>query len=144
MLVNNYSREICPEQSGAHQQPESGLTDDELNAMQFACGFVPHKLLKKYETRSGQKVEQFVACLKNMAVTIDDDDDKDLLSYTKVWFEVVNRNGLFPINKQTFYFFITVEEKVRVLLPTHISKNDASKDIKCVIEEIMKNDNVQF
>ena len=71
-------------------------------------------------------------------------DDDDLFSYTKVWFEKINRGGLFPINEQTFHFFISVEEQVCILLPLHITKNDSSKDIKCVITDILKDENVQF
>ena len=51
------------------------LTPDELNAMQYACGYVPHKLLKKYEMRRGQKAKCFVECLGNMAVVSDDSHD---------------------------------------------------------------------
>ena len=31
--------------------------------------------------------------------------DPDLFSYTKVWFETVNRGGLFLLNDETFLFF---------------------------------------
>ncbi len=44
------------------------LTKDELNAMHYVGGYVPHKLLKKYEKRSGTKYSQFIECLGNMAV----------------------------------------------------------------------------
>ena len=38
----------------ATQQPsDSTFTKDELNVLQYACGYVPHILLKRYEKRSG-------------------------------------------------------------------------------------------
>lgn len=66
------------------------LTVDEMNAMRYACGYVPHSLLKRYQVKSGQKYAQFVECLGNMAVV---GEGGDLMSYTKIWFEKVNRRA---------------------------------------------------
>ena len=74
---------------------------DELNVMQYACGYVPYKLIKKYEGRKGDRHANILECLGNMAVT-SDVHDPDLLSYTRLWFETVNRGGLFPLNDETF------------------------------------------
>ena len=142
MLIRYFS-ETCSSTAATAQQKTNGFTTDELNAMQYACGYIPHKLSKKYRKRKGMKAEQFVECLGNMAVAVDDVDD-DLLTYTRVWLEKVNRGGLFPLNDKTLQFFTTVEEKVRILLPEHIKKNDPSKDVKCVIQDILKDDDVQF
>ena len=68
----------------SREQPT--LSTDELNAMQYACGYVPHKLLKRYESRRGPKVSRFVECLGNMAVVCED-SDPDLLAYTRLWIE---------------------------------------------------------
>ena len=111
--------------------------------MQYACGYVPYKLLKRYGKRKGTKAEQFTKCLQSMAVADDDSDADDLLSYTRVWLEKENRGGLFLLSDKTFQFFVAVEE-VRTLLLKHISKNDPSKDVKCVVEDILKNEDVQF
>ena len=37
------------------------MKKDELNVLQYACGYVPHTLLKKYD--------RFVECLGNMATS---------------------------------------------------------------------------
>ena len=66
------------------------LTPDELNTMQYACGYVPYKLLKKYEKKTGLQAECFVECLGNMAVKYENDQEPDLLGYTKSWIEKVN------------------------------------------------------
>ena len=42
--------EITKEMPTREQEPII-LTPDELNAMQYACGYVPYKLLKKYEKK---------------------------------------------------------------------------------------------
>ena len=35
------------------------FTKDELNALRYASGFVPLKLLRKYERKKGEKFDQF-------------------------------------------------------------------------------------
>ena len=47
---------------------ELHVTSDELNAMRYACGYVPCSLLKKYETKGGDIYSQYVQCLGHMAV----------------------------------------------------------------------------
>ena len=43
----------------------------------------------------------------------------DLQEYTRKWFELVNRGGLFPLNDETFRFFVQVEKRVQFLLPKY-------------------------
>ena len=93
---------------------QQDIPPNELNAMQYACGFVPFKLIRKYEKNTGKKVENFLECLRNMAV-VSNDHDPDLLSYTRLWFETTNRGGLFPLNDETFSFFVEVEKIVRII-----------------------------
>ena len=55
---------ILPEQfpSAADETPhvQEPLGKDELNALQYACGYIPHALLKKYERRTGSKFDKFI------------------------------------------------------------------------------------
>ena len=108
--------------------------------MRYACGYVPHNLLKKYEKLKGLKEKHFVECLGNMAVV--SEEDLDYLSYTKLWMEKVNRGGLFPLNYQTFKLFIEIEKMVRVVLPEHISS--PSNNVSDVVNKIRDDDDVQF
>ena len=39
------------------------LEKNELNALRYASGYVPHALLKKYEKRCGSKYNSFIECL---------------------------------------------------------------------------------
>ncbi len=119
------------------------LSSDELNAMRYACGYVPRSLLKKYERLSSDTYSEYIQCLSDMSV---EGEGGDLLDYTRKWFELVNRGGLFPLNDTTFSFFIAVEKSVRVLLPKHILGTNISKDTfkKAVLEEIARLDDVQF
>ena len=134
-----------PNQPYRETESIHSLTIDELNAMQYACGYVPRALLKKYEKRSGSKFEQFVECLGEMAV--DSDEDSEFLTYTKRWIEKVNQGGLFPLNHMTFIFFTSVEEVVRVILPRYMATTSSkSKDDlqDVVIERVVENENVQW
>ena len=126
-------------QHGNVQDSESPLSKDELNAMQYACGYVPHALLKRYEKRNGRKYETFIECLGDMAVQ--SESANDILDYTKEWIDKVNRGGLFPLNDVTFLFFVSVEVEVRHILPTHMTKPPESSDAfkQDVIERIVQN-----
>lgn len=50
------------------------LTKDEENAMQYACGYIPYKLLCKYEKKSDLVSVQYVKCSCNMAVAGPEDE----------------------------------------------------------------------
>ena len=63
----------------ASRPTEEQFTSEELNALRYACGYVAHKLLKKYEKRGGDKANQFEMCLSEMSVV---GDSSDLLAYT--------------------------------------------------------------
>ena len=71
----------------ASRPADEQFTPDELKALRYACGYVPHKLLKKYEKRGDVKANQFEVCLSEMSVA---GDPSDLLSYTTKWFDLVS------------------------------------------------------
>ena len=56
----------------------------------------------------------------------------------------VNRGSLFPLNDETFHFFIQIEEVVRVLLPKHIVKTDSDIGVQKVIKQVLEDEDVQF
>ena len=56
---------ILPEDQ-MKQTCHMSLSTDELNALRYACGYVPHNLLKKFQDRSGTKFDQFVECLDSV------------------------------------------------------------------------------
>ena len=139
MMVDHFTSES---QSQPHK--ETKFTSDELNVMRYACGFVPHKLLLRYEKRPGDKYKNFVACLGDMAV-VGENDDLDFLGYTKTWFDKVNRGGLFPLNDETFNLFTAVETIVRIFLPTHARNGDLlSEGLKDLVDRAIEDSDVQF
>ena len=61
-------------------------------------------------------------CLGNMAVT---GEETNLTAYTTEWFDKVNSGGLFPLNDETFTFFVAVEMVTRKILPIcNITRKD--------------------
>ena len=73
MLVSEYFTSQTTRSTGTASTPVE-LTNDELNAMQYTCGYDPRSLLKKYETKCGEVSLQFVQCLGDMAVEGEGDD----------------------------------------------------------------------
>ena len=120
------------------------LSVDELNALRYASGFVVRQILKKYEKRSDEVADQFVVCLCHLSVE-DDVEGDDLLTYTKNWFDRINRGGLFPINDSTFLLLFTeVEKCVQSILPQYMAQKTCKDFKQEVIEKIAGDENVQF
>ena len=80
---------------------EMQLSKDELNALCYASGYIPRKLLKKKGERErekmGKKVDQFEMCL---AVT---SEETDFTQNTSEWLHLVDRGGLFAISDETHF-----------------------------------------
>ena len=119
------------------------LSQDEVNALRYAAGFVPHSLLKRFEKRKGEKYSQFTTCLGEMAVI---SEESDILSYTTKWFKLVNRGGLFPLNDNSFSLFTAIEKIVKTALQRHMLSEKADKDsFKLnVLDAIAVDEEVQF
>ena len=96
----------CSSATSSPSQVEVVLSKDELNALRYACGYVAYSLLRKFEKRKGDKYQQFVFCLGEMAVP---GEGSNVLEYTSEWLSLVNRGGLFPLNDDTFTLFVEIE-----------------------------------
>ena len=77
-------------------------------------------------------------------MAVEGEDDFDL--YTKKWFDLVNRGGLFPLNEKTLMFFAEVEKCVRALLPKHVIHEESDKATfkDVLLKNIVQNEDVQF
>ena len=62
--------------------------------------------MKKYKKINNIKAAQFVDCLSHMALSSSDEDEES--SYYEYMKNIVNRGGLFCVNKKTFLFFINM------------------------------------
>lgn len=141
-MLREFSVEPASSSSQGANTDNTFLSKDELNALQYACGYVPHSLLKKFQKRSGRKYDQFIQCLGEMAVH-SELDDIDFLAYTRHWIDKVNRGGLFPLYDDTFKFFICTEKEVH---PSFMAKPGADscafKEI--IIKRIMHSEDVEW
>lgn len=98
------------------------LSADEKNALRYASGFVPYKLLKKYSKSSTESHEKYCGVLRDMSYVADINPaslghDYTYETYTCEWLSLVDRGGLFKINEDAYRFFMAVEKVVRIALP---------------------------
>ena len=84
------------------------LTEEELKALRYTAGFVPHSLLKKLSKSTHPKKKELCLCLREML-----DDSEDEASISQQWVIIMDRGGLKNINNKTFNFFIALEESFR-------------------------------
>ncbi len=139
LMIAHFSDESAEE---PQEREEIKLTSDELKIVRYASGFVPYKLLRKYETKLGEKFDHFKVCLQGMAVN--SDENHDFLEYTKSWIDKVNRGGLFSVNNETFNLFIAVETSVRQLLPNRLSSSKSDTSLQVLAEKVIEEIDVQF
>ena len=105
-----------------------------------AAGYIPFKLLKKYEAKS--KVVGVIECLSAMAVN---GEESSLFEYTRKWIHLVNRGGLFEVNDTVYNFFREIEIQVRKQLITALDLNVSDEDVrKAIIDCIGSDEDVQF
>ena len=94
-------------------------SDDELNALRYVSGYVPHVLLKKYEKEMEERVAPHLACLGNMAVA---GDESTIHNYIAKWIE-----------KMTIFFFWLLSPWFATCFVPHITpaihKKTPSKEI---------------
>ena len=96
------SRSLPPLSNSSQPQSRSILSEDELNIVRYAAGYVPHELLKKHNKSDSVKSANFAECFIKMAVS---GDETNLLLYTETWTNLINRGNLFEISDSTFLFF---------------------------------------
>lgn len=117
------------------------LSVDEENIVRYAAGFVPFKLLRKYEKKiDSDFAASVIECLSSMSIS---GDESDLMEYTRKWTMEVNRGGLFEINDLTYTLFKDIEIKVRyhLFMAFHSKSSDNRTEI---IKAVTDSDDVKF
>ena len=118
------------------------LNEDEENILRYAAGYVPFKLLKKYEKSLDAEFAASVSeCLLSMSVN---GDESDLMEYTRSWTLLVNRGGLFEVNDLTYTLFKEIEMKVRYHLFTIFHGTKSDDDRVAIIKAVTNSDDVRF
>ena len=126
----------CPE----HQLPTP--SSDEESIIRYAAGYVPMKLMKKYEKQSLDVAVEYVECLNSMAMN---GDESSLQAYTLEWSRKVNRGGLFEVNDETFRFFREIEIKMQWHLMEVLRRQVPIEDQKqLIIDTVASDEDVQF
>ncbi len=117
------------------------LTSDEENILRYVAGYIPFKLLNRYENDISSS-DGIIECLSAMAVT---GEDGSLLEYTTKWIGLVNRGGLFEVNDTAYTFFREIETKIRKKLLMAFDRKTSDQDLReIIIVSVASDDNVQF
>ena len=119
------------------------LTADEENMIRYVAGFVPFKLLKRYEKSSSEDAVVFVECLSSLVV---DGDESSLLEYTMKWTRLVNRGGLFKMNHTTFLLLKVIEliSRKQLFITFERGSSVDSGHRETIISAIANDDNEHF
>jgi hypothetical protein len=109
---------------------------DEENIIRYAAGYVPYKLMKKYEHQPSATAQYYVECLGNMAIN---GEESSLIVYICL----CNRGGLFEINDISYLMFRDIELRVRKCLFSILGRTTTC-DKETLIHSVSSDLNVQF
>lgn len=129
--------------SGNKSCESSSLTVDEENIVRYIAGYVPFKLLLKYEKSKAAEAVNVINCLSGMAVN---GEESDAMAYTSKWIDLVNRGGAFEVSDTTYMFFKEVELKVRKFLLLAFERNTDvdSSQRDSIVCAIAGDESIQF
>ena len=108
------------------------MSDDEDQAVRFACGFVIRAVKKKMA--KDKKYAVYVEVLETMHDDVIDSDD--FFTYSTEWISLIDRRGLYKVSDEVFLLFRWMETIMRRFL------TGRSVNIGKAIAEIMNSDNV--
>ena len=117
------------------------LSNEEENAIRYACGYVCMKVLKTLRSSKKANAIQFAECLSNMAC---DGDESSYYKYTLHWTGIVNRGGLFVVGEYPFLLFKALEVQTKLFLPAYLGKSLQSADIKQLVDRIFADKDVKY
>lgn len=75
------------------------LTENDLNALRYAAGYVPWKLMQKFKkpTCKHPKCQGYLMCVANMTESTEEEMEGTYLEYTKKQIHGVDRGDLFAL-----------------------------------------------
>lgn len=137
VLIKFFIAKATPDQP---MKPPIAMSAAEENAIRYASGYVPLRLLKKFRKQDSTKAAKFVECLLHMAV---EGDESSYYKYTQEWIRSIDRGGLFHVNDATFLFFCAVEIQTQHHLPSHLRQStDHRKSKESLIQAISSDKDV--
>ena len=99
------------------EEEELSISHQELNALQYAAGYIPRDLLKKLKKSASPVNCRLVKCLLNLFNN--DEDQKQVHDESEEWLNLVDRGGLMHVNKSTSQAILVMEVVLRRHLHTH-------------------------
>ena len=140
LISSHFGNMTAPKRSGSAIR----LTPVEENILRYVSGYVPFKLMKRFEVQTSREAAEYVECLSHMSVG---GDITDFPTYAMKWLEQIDRGGLFHVNDKTFSLFRHIESKVRELLPHTLlaSAMPASESLskEALLFQVVEDEDVQ-
>lgn len=132
MYVSHFA---APTTSSKALSTHSAPSADEDNIVRYIAGYVPLKLLRKYEKQGSAKAAMFVEVLSQMKVN---GREADFTAYATEWIQEVNRGGLFEVSDSAYELFRMLELLIRDGVPNLV----LSKEV--MLERVSSSDDIQF
>ena len=118
-------------------QPPCPLTINEANALRYVAGYVCRHLRKIIEASAHPLKEEMILCLMSMVKDKSDTSE----GHCEEWTNLVDRGGLWHVRENVFCFFLSLEEEIRMLLPSLLSEEKCKERMNT---ELVRNEDVQF
>ena len=111
------------------------MTNQEVNALRYAAGYVPRALRKKLKQSANPRKGQLLLCLMDL---LDDGDEEH--GESEKWLDLVDRGGLTRVNETTFQVFLAMETELR-----HHLKSENTPNFKTYVnKQVLDNEDVAF
>ena len=120
------------------------LTENDQNALRYAAGYVPWKLLQKCTKPNCTHPNRldFIVCLSSLSQKGDGSVTSSYLEYTKRWFLAIDRGGLFQ-HDEAYNMLYEIECLVKIML-TSLDSSEKKRNKQVTIAQIANNDSIQF
>ena len=115
------------------EQPS--ITEQELNALRYAAGYIPRALSKKLKKSAHPLKDGMQLCLLDL---LNDGDEQE--GAAKEWINLIDRGSLKHINESTFQVMVAMELELR----KHLQCKKPPNFVCEITEHILKNEDVQF
>lgn len=135
---------ICEhyESTSTHESSTSShVTDNEMNALRYAAGYIVRNVTKKICATPMFKEDLVNCCQKLVKVRFECEDT----ATAEVWTDLVDRGGLWHVKESTFQLMCAFEEEIRKHLNTLSSTGGCTPGVKeKFVGTLMSSEDVQF
>ena len=143
-FIAQTSKVIQGENASPSSVTSKSLDKDEEQILYYASGYIPRKLLKRYEK---QRSKNEVAALYTdiVGTWFNSDDDIDLSPDITSWVDIQDRGGLLHVNADFYHFIHAVELELRQFWGVQFIKRYKDQDvIPLFLKELKVKDTVLY